>query len=115
MKKAIFFASLFLVATSAIAGGGKKQDSWQPSVSPINCVQGDSRGWRLSTSPACREVFDKRYAQGVQYSGEMKWSDGTTGTFVAPLYFDGQPRVPYPHKNGMTGAPGKVSAYWIKY
>ncbi|HAY0261305.1 TPA: hypothetical protein JS297_004687 [Escherichia coli] len=115
MKKVMFFTSLFLITTSAIAGGGKKQDSWQPSVSPINCVQGDSQGWRLSNAPACREVFEKRYAQGVQYSGVIKWPDGTTGDFVAPLYYEGQSRVPYPRKNGMIGAPGKVSAHWIKY
>ncbi|CAD6176080.1 CexE precursor [Escherichia coli] len=84
MKKVV--CSLFMIlSTNAFAGGGGS--SWQPSVSPINCVVGTSQGWMYYDSAPCTEVINKGYARGVRYKSSFIYEDGYTQQFdviVAP-------------------------------
>lgn len=84
MKKVV--CTLFMMlSTNAFAGGGSS--SWQPSVSPINCVVGTAQGWQYNSNVSCTEVIDKGYANGVRYKGSFIYDDGYTKNFdviVAP-------------------------------
>ena len=85
MKKTILGTLFLLVSSHAVAGGGG--NSWQPSISPINCVIGTSAGWEWRGDNACNEVIEKNYASGVQYSGHFTYDSGYMQYFnvtVAP-------------------------------
>lgn len=84
MKKVV--CALFMMfSANALAGGGGS--SWQPSVSPINCIVGTSKGWLYSNTQECMKVIEKGYAKGVQYQGSFVYNDGYVQYFdvyVAP-------------------------------
>ncbi len=84
MKK-IVCALFMLISTNALAGGGGS--SWQPSVSPINCVVGTAKGWIYNNNTQCTEVINNGYAKGVRYKGSFIYEDGYNQNFdviVAP-------------------------------
>lgn len=116
MKKVILCVSVLTVSSSVLAGGNG-HDSWQPSVSPINCIQGYPNGWKLSNSKECQEVFERGYAKGINYEGELIPEGGATETknrFYYRFYYNISTSAPYPEIPGQKTRLGKVSATWIK-
>ncbi|EEZ5662147.1 TPA: hypothetical protein J1Y11_004688 [Escherichia coli] len=78
-EKVLFGIAGLAMSFSVFAGGGGS--SWQPSVSPAQCIKNQPSPqaqlvW--NNTDACNEVVSKGYATGVYVSGLFVYQGGQT-------------------------------------
>lgn len=76
-KKVLLGITALTMSAAALAGGGGS--SWQPSVSPAQCIKNSPEPqvdlvW--NDTPACNEVISKGYASGVYVNGTLVYEGG---------------------------------------